>query len=229
MKTELKVKAVAMRREGKTYSEIRKVVPVAKSTLSLWFHEVELATHQKQRITQKRIDGQKKGAEARRGQRILAQETIWSESERQVGNLSARELWLVGIALYWAEGTKEKESKPGKGVIFTNSDPSMIRVFIVWAKKFGQVSMGDMRIDLYIHESKRHEVPLAVDFWSRELRVPKSVIKGVYFKKNKINTTRKNTGGLYNGLLRVSISRSSTLLRKIEGWSKGIGNNCRVV
>lgn len=52
-KSKLKEKAVALRKEGKVYSEILKEVPVAKSTLSLWLRDVGLAKAQKQRITQK--------------------------------------------------------------------------------------------------------------------------------------------------------------------------------
>mgnify|MGYP000140241659 CR=1 FL=1 len=35
-----KEKAITMRKEGKTYSQILAVVPVAKSTLSLWLQDV---------------------------------------------------------------------------------------------------------------------------------------------------------------------------------------------
>ena len=56
-KREEKEKAINLRKEGKTYSEILSVVPVAKSTLSLWLHSTKLAKKQKQRITEKRLAG----------------------------------------------------------------------------------------------------------------------------------------------------------------------------
>ncbi len=37
-----KEKAIALRKQGKTYSEILAKIPVAKSTLSLWLHDVGL-------------------------------------------------------------------------------------------------------------------------------------------------------------------------------------------
>lgn len=229
VKKELKVAAIALRKQGKTYSEIQRAIPVAKSTLSLWFHEVKLAQHQIQRITQKRIDGQRKGALARRNQRKLDQKTIWEISEKEIDLLSERELWLIGIALYWAEGSKEKEWAPGGRVIFSNSDPRMIRVFLRWIQVFGTTTIHRARIDIYIHENMRGDISNVLAYWSRELNLPTKAFAGVYFKRNKVTTKRKNTGLLYNGLLRVSISRSSILQRKIEGWIRGIDSNCRIV
>ena len=42
-KFELKIKTQNLRREGMTYSEILKIIPVAKSTISLWLREVGLS------------------------------------------------------------------------------------------------------------------------------------------------------------------------------------------
>ena len=218
-----------LRRQGFTYSQILSSVPVAKSTLSLWFHDVGLAEHQKQRITQKRIEGQMKGAKARRIQRIRAQEMIWSASEKEIGKLSDRELWLIGVALYWAEGSKEKEWNPGGGMKFSNSDSRMVRVFLTWAEKFSGISKDLVRFEIYIHESKRDTISEIIQFWSRETRLPISRFHKIYFKKNKIDTKGKNVGLLYNGQLRVSIPRSTILMRRIEGWVRGIDNNCRIV
>ena len=69
-KTKLKNKAIKLRTKGKTYSEILKEIPVAKSTLSLWLRKVGLSKSQKQRITKKRVKAGLKGAQKRREQRI---------------------------------------------------------------------------------------------------------------------------------------------------------------
>ena len=55
LKTREKIKAVNLRKSGKTYSEILKIVPVAKSTLSIWLREVGLSKVQKQTITKRQI------------------------------------------------------------------------------------------------------------------------------------------------------------------------------
>lgn len=228
-KSELKKQAQNLRREGKTYSEILRVIPVAKSTISLWLQEVGLSKPQKQRITEKRIQGQRRGAEARRSERIARQTHIIQKACSEIGSISNRELWLIGSALYWAEGSKEKEYKTGSRTAFSNSDPKMLALFIKWLKVCVGVPEDDISADLYIHDSHKDNVPKILKEWGRILKLPPSFFKHVYFKRNKINTLRKNTGSLYIGLLRVNIRASSDLNRKISGWIKGIYTNCGIV
>lgn len=221
-KTDEKVRAITLRRLGLTYSEILRTVHVAKSTLTLWFHDVGLAEHQKQRITEKRIQGQKNAAASRRNQRVKTQNEIWSMAEKEIGRLTRRELWLIGVSLYWAEGSKEKAWRPGSGVIFSNSDPKMVRVFLAWAKEFSGISVEKLRFEIYIHESHRNSAARVKDFWAKEIGLDIYHFQKICFKKNKLGSKRKNVGLLYNGLLRVRIGGSSTLVRKLEGWARGI-------
>lgn len=228
-KDNLKKKAIKLRREGQTYSEILKIIPVAKSTLSLWLREVGLSKKQVQKITQKRIDGQKKGADAQKNKRIRTQKEIIESAQDDIKSISKRELWLIGIALYWAEGSKEKEYRTSSRTAFSNSDPRMILIFIRWVKECLNISMDNVYADLYIHESHMDNVETVIDKWSDILQLPRTFIRHTYFKNNKINTKRKNTGVLYIGLLRVNIRSSSDLNRKITGWINGVCNNCGIV
>jgi hypothetical protein len=88
-KYNLKEKAVALRKEGYSYSEILKEVPVAKSTLSIWLHSVGLAKYQKQRLTEKKIAGMRRGAEAQHQKRIDITQLIIEKAKSEVGYSSA--------------------------------------------------------------------------------------------------------------------------------------------
>ncbi len=229
LKFELKQKAIALREQGKTYSEIMYEVPVAKSTISLWLREVGLSIAQKQIITEKKRRAQRKGADTQRRKRIERQTKLIENAEIEVKSLSKRELWLIGIALYWAEGAKEKENYPGSRTSFSNSDPKMLGVFIKWLRECIKIPLNDIYIDLYIHESHRNDINDVLKKWSKILKLPASIFKHTYFKKNKVNTLRKNTGVLYLGLLRVNIKTSSDLNRQITGWTKGITESCGIL
>jgi len=63
---------------------------------------------QKQRLTEKKLVAIKKGGEARHRERIKRTKEIKTTAKKEIKEISDRELWLIGIALYWAEGTKEK-------------------------------------------------------------------------------------------------------------------------
>ncbi len=228
-KHDLKQKAINFRRQGKTYSEILKEIPVAKSTLSLWLRDVGLSIAQKQNITEKRQQAQKRGADAQRNKRIKKQTNIIETAQAEIGKMSLRELWLVGIALYWAEGSKEKEYRTSSKTSFSNSDPKMILIFLIWLKRCLKVFDEDISFDLYIHESHKDNVTNVIKKWASILNQPLSAFKHTYFKKNKIRTRRKNTGDLYIGLLRVNIRASTDLNRKIAGWIGGIAKYWGIV
>ena len=120
-KTKAKEKAIELREKGLSYKDILKEIPVAKSSLSLWLRAVKLSKLQEQKLVEKRIKSALMGAEKRRQQRIYITKKIKEEAKREVGKLSKREIWLIGIALYWAEGKKERNKC--SLVDFSNSDP----------------------------------------------------------------------------------------------------------
>lgn len=222
-KSKEKALAVALRRQGKTYREIRAQVPVAKSTISLWLREVGLAKEQKQRITEKRIAGQKKGAAAKKQQRVERMGKIIEEARKEVGELSKRELWLIGVALYWAEGHKEKEYAPGTPIHFSNSDPAMLRVSIRFMRAIFNINDDDFIFSVYIHKSALHKVEEARSYWAKELGFPRSFFSKIIIKKTfRSKRSRRKDTALYFGQMRVSMRSSSGLLRKITGWTKGI-------
>jgi len=53
-----KRKSIELRKKGLSYNEILKVVPVAKSTLSVWLRGVGLAKKYEQKFTEKRQQAQ---------------------------------------------------------------------------------------------------------------------------------------------------------------------------
>lgn len=217
-----KEKAVKMRKEGHTYSEILKQVFVAKSTLSEWFREVRLSKPQQQKLTKKKLEAGLRGGEARRKQRILLVEKINKETLNDIKHISKRELWLIGIVLYWAEGGKEKDSRHGSGINFNNSDPRMIKLFVQWLLESCGVDEEKIGCEIYIHENSKNSVDQAKKYWSEASGLGLEKFNTVYFKKNKIKTNRKNVGSLYFGLLRVKVKASSSLLRKVAGWTEAI-------
>ncbi|AKM83231.1 hypothetical protein A2422_00265 [Candidatus Woesebacteria bacterium RIFOXYC1_FULL_31_51] len=69
------------------------------------------------------------------------------------------------------------------------------------------------------------ELPL---FWSRITKFPIQNLNKIYFKKNKVNSFRKNKGGNYNGVLRITVRNSTDTNRKVTGWIQGICKEFKV-
>lgn len=221
-KLEEKETAINLRRQGFSYSEILKRIPVAKSSLSLWLKSVGLSKTQKQRLTEKKLASARRGALKKKEDRILRTKIIKEAAEKEVGKLTEREKWLIGTALYWAEGSKEKEWRPGSRAQFINSDPFMIRFFLGWLLNICGIPRGVLVFDIFLHENHKHRCNEIVKYWAAQTNFPEDNFKHIYFKKNKVKTKRKHTGNSYFGILKINIRASSNLNRKIAGWTNGI-------
>lgn len=220
--TSKKEKAIFLRKQGKTYSEILSVVPVAKSTLSVWLQSVDLSKKQKQRVSKKKLDGAKKGAEARRKQRIDKQNKIFSEARNDISSISNRELFIIGVILYWAEGSKEKEYHPGSPFQFSNMDPRIISIILTWLFKVCKIHKNMLIFNIFLHRSHEERLEEVKDYWAKVTGFPKDKFTTVYWKKDKVKTLRKNIGEKYYGVLKIKVRESSSLVRKIAGWSEVI-------
>lgn len=221
MKSAEKKKAIQLRKEGKTYSEILAEIPIAKSTLSEWLKSVQLAKPQKQRITKKRKESALRGARIRHETRVSEVRALEHSGIAEIGSISNRELWLIGTALYWAEGSKQYDHSPSMGVIFNNSDSRMAKVFLKWLAQMN-VPASATCFELYVHETRKSEVFAFKCWWAKELGISARQLDRVYFKKGNPKTNRKNIADLYHGLIRIKVNSSTVLNRKINGWVYGI-------
>lgn len=217
-----KENAIVLRKQGKTYSDILRAIPVAKSTLGLWLKEAKLSVSENQKFTEAKRLASLRGGQAKRKQRIERQNSVFSKAKSEISNLFGRELFLVGIIMYWAEGAKEKEYRPGSQIEFSNMDPKMIQVFLNWLLKVCKIDKNMIIFNIFLHQTHKHRVEEVRQYWSRITGFSVNNFFAVYWKKNKIKTNRKNVGEKYNGVLKIKVKRSSSLVRKVAGWSEGI-------
>ena len=128
-----KNKAVALRKQGKTYSEIIFLIPgVSKSTLSDWLSTLELSEKQKERLSR---NINKKLIKARTQSRLVMKNKrdkyfydIENNNSSFIDLLNDNKdaAKLVLAALYLGEGTKSMRGSLRLG----NSDPGIIKLFL---------------------------------------------------------------------------------------------------
>lgn len=211
-------KAISLRRQGKTFNEILQEIAVSKSSLSYWLRSIELTDAQVARICYKndkikdkfiRYNAlKKKQADERKG-------NILNNSSKEISTISERELKLIGIALYWAEGY---EGSRWKSVCFTNSDPEMIKLMMRWFRIVCKVDDTKFRIRIQCHGAER--VKKAEKYWSGITALPATQFIKPYIRISP--TSKKKMGNLAPyGICNVRISDIS-LLTKIKGWICGI-------
>lgn len=213
-------KAILLRKKGYSYSEIAAVINVSQASLSLWLRNVELTQLQMDNLLLKRKNGQAKGAKRRRDVREQQQKTIIETAAQEIDNLSKKELFLLGTVAYWCEGSKQKAHNVSQCVVFANSDPFLIKLFIKWLKEICLIKKNDIKYSLHIHETG--DTKRAIEYWCKTLNITTTELGRPILKRHRTATTRKNVGKDYYGLIRIVVGRSTNLNRKIAGWIVGI-------
>jgi len=217
-----KAKAIELRKKGFSYSEILKKVHVSQSSLSLWLHNVNLNNKHKLRLIEKGVVARKLGSAALKRTRVVRTKEIIEKSKSEIKKITQNDLMLIGISLYWAEGGKQKEHNPSKEVVFSNSDPVMVKIYLKWLEKCLKIPSSKIVFETYIHETHKKSIAELSKYWSNVTEFPLSKFGKVYYKKNKVHSIRKNRGPDYSGVLRISVRKSTDLNRKIKGWIEGI-------
>ncbi len=228
-KVKEKQKAIGLRSLGLSYSEISREVKASKASLSLWLRSVKLSPAHKHRLAQLQVASAIKGAQVKKQHRIDLVKSIIDKAATEVRPLNNSDLWLIGVILYWAEGSKDKAYLPGRGMIFTNSDPKMLALFLRWLVECVHVETDRIKFEIYLHDTHAYRVNAVRAYWSKAINRPLSTISRVYYKHGNINSNRKNRENTYNGLLRIKVAASSTLNRQVVGWVKGICSQCGIV
>lgn len=213
MKLNEKIEAIHLRKLGKSYSEIHKQVNVSKSTLSLWLRDIKLTPEQKRRLY---VVLQQKNAyrlaKANQQKRIERTKKVVSEAKREAKLFLKNPLFLSGLMLYWAEGSKRDTDEKIK---FSNSDPAMIKFIMIWFRKICKVPEKKFRIALHIHVL--HCRKDLEKYWSKIASIPLNQFQKTLIKPTSLKH-RKNL--LYNGTCNIIIS-DKDLFRRIKGWKLG--------
>jgi len=164
------------------------------------------------RLKKKRIEAAQKGSETKKLKTFKAIEEIQKNSAKEIGKISKRELWLMGVVLYWRERLLNKnDSDLKKGVRFTSSDPNLIKLFIKWLVDIGGIKNEEISFDIYIGKDKPDLLNEAVNYWADITGFSKANFSRYYvLKKSK------------RSLLRIRVKASSMLARQIFGWANGI-------
>lgn len=216
-------RCIELRKQGLSYSEIMRQVPIAKSTLNNWLALAGLtltAEHLNIQRT-KRLQNHVIATEASRITRAKKAELEIRNSVQKYKNFLNDPFFVGGIMLYEAEGSKGN-------CTFSNSDYRVIQMFVIFMERYFLLDrMKNMRFRLYIHEIRKMDLKRIKSFWAKKLDIPGSVIV-LSWKRNIVTRQRENLN--YVGQLSVSILGVSYLARKLQFLSSIIFKKyCRIV
>lgn len=191
MKAKIKNQAIHLRKKGFSYREIKNVLQVSKSTLSLWLRDVKINSKYQHRLKVKEFRGRAKALITIK-KRVLARDKDLKanafESLKSVKlNKSLAKIFCA--LLYWAEGAKS-----GTSVSFTNSDPVLIKTFIKLLSKGFGIKADKLKALLHLHSY--HNQAKQINFWSAVSGIPKKSIS-LYNKANSGKSKKQGYPGCF--------------------------------
>ncbi len=213
-KVHIKAKAIALRKKGYSYNDIIERLPVAKSTLSNWLKDLPLSQEEKKTLKKQRQAntdrGRIKAAAAHRRNRLNREKVLYQKAREEFNKYIQDPFFQVGLSLYWAEGSKRNNF-----FAFSNSDPDMIDIMLLWIKRFLGFNRSEVYLRLYIHKPYANEN--CEKLWADKLNLPLINFRNTIFKPTS-HLVKKRPN--YAGCLRVSLPRSKNHLQKMIFWQK---------
>lgn len=211
----------SLRMQGLSLNQIFDETKVPKTTIRTWIYDIVLSKEQRYALRERTQialqEGRKKAQKFNKEERLIKERSLFTQGKSEVSNLNDRELFLSGIALYWAEGFKNKhEHRLG----FCNSDPYMIKFYLHWLEKCLGIGSDQVVLRLTLNYSYKSKVNEIQDFWAKSLGVSLNQFTKPFFQTSKWKK-QYNTKN-YHGVLRVHVKDSLDHLLKMKGWIEGL-------
>lgn len=214
MKVKEKLEAITLRKKGWSIKQICRSLGVAKASVSVWVRDIELSPEQLKQLSER---GQSMEVVERRRKTRLNHENarrqiIVDAAQAQIHSISKQDLFLLGIALYWAEGSKTK-----RGVVeLSNTDPQLIRVAMRFFSEICKVPAEKFRGRICLHPHL--DRIRAEKYWSVVSRIPREQFFKTSMQQSRASKKKRDT--LPYGTFSIYVCDTELFL-KIKGWTQG--------
>jgi hypothetical protein len=160
-------RARQLRAQAWTINEIVAELGVSKSSVSVWIRDVEFdeATRAARAGANRRRGARRRGPNQLQQRKQAEIVRLIADGAGWIGDLTDRDLLIAGTALYAGEGAKTDGS-----VLFANSDPRMVALFLRFLRQFFDVDESRLRLRLYLHAGL--DIDRATNFWSGLTAIP---------------------------------------------------------
>ncbi len=194
--------AIKLRKHGYSYNEIHERLNIPKGTCYSWLKNIKLNDKAIVRIQRIQQLGRKRGQQVNHNRALVRDADIDREVFESLRRLKLDKTLkkLFCSMLYWGEGSKGQNR-----VVFTNSDPIMVKTFLSLFRESYPLSENRFQASLHLHSYHNREVQKK--FWSKISAISLHKIS-IYDKKNSGTNRREGYPGCisvrYND---VNISR----------------------
>ena len=212
MKTNLRQKAIKLRKKGFSLAEISHRLKISKSTASLWSRNILIGQKGKDRVN-RNLQKARTKSKAVLHQKKLDRLSFAQEKARELLRdieINKNTSLIALSAMYLCEGDKNNTR-----IAFTNSDPNLIRAFMFMLQSVFVIKPEKLRINVHLHDY--HDEKEILSFWSSVTNVPLSQFTKTYIKAS--NHLFKKEG--YKGCVRI-LYHDAHLSRVILSFAKNL-------
>ena len=207
MKEKEKHKAKELRKQGISLNEISNRLGISKSSASIWTRDIHLSREQQEKLYERnpfmlKSNGWKKKSENYREKRRQYQE---------LGRRDARKRDLLhakGCMLFWAEGSKTKNA-----IIFVNSDPDMMVLFIEFLSKSIKIKSEEIRVSVNCHLGNGLTVNQIENYWLKLLGLPRSCLNKTTINRVSKYSKKLKKNKLIHGVCRIVVHNTEKAQR----------------
>lgn len=214
---ERKERAIKLREQGYSYNIISEKLNISKSTLSCWFKEIPFTPNEQ--VIKRIRNGPFKSGRIRHNQRVENIEKIKMSAEKELGSITKRDLWMIGVGLYIGEGSKSFETAQ-----ISNSDANIIKLAIKWFKDICGLEDNHITITMHLYPDNSEEE--CTNYWRKITGLPLKQFRKTQIDK-RVDKSNYKKRKLPYGTVRLSVISNGnpdfgvSLHRKIMGWIEG--------
>lgn len=185
------VKLKELRGQGWSIPELMKKTGLPKTTIWHHVHDVTMPSEKSALIRSRQGASKQRSEKAWQDAKCVAEQILRSNN---------RELAIKIAMLYWAEGHK-------RALVFTNTDPDMLRLYISFLTEVLHVSLYDIKA--FIRITTKINKTAAVVYWQSELGLSQ---QNITTNKNDLqNKTRTQFG-----ICRITVVKSANYHKIVQ-------------
>ena len=197
---EFKSDAIKLRKQGFSIRQIERHLGVSRSTLSGWLKYVRIAPRHSKRLLKRwknaLVKARKKAVLWHNAQKKKRLECAKFEAIKLLNSINVKDPKILEFALamlYLGEGTRKSDE-----TAMSNSDPTILKFFLVILRKVYNLDVGKIRCELGI---RADQDPNKIrNYWARELRLPLKNFKCISVDKR---TKGSKTYHYYKGVCQL--------------------------
>lgn len=191
-----------MRARGWSYSVISERINVPKSTLSGWLRDVAYVPNKT--VSGRISAGPLKSARVRNAIKLKTIADAKLSADTEIGEMSDRDLLMLGLGLYIGEGSKANES-----VRIINSDPNTVRLAMRWFRQTLKLENENLRADIHLYPDV--DIEQAITYWSNITGLPKDRFGKTQIDRRLDKSERKSNKLMFGTLHITVISNGNKL------------------